>query len=435
MSIVIILIIFVLALVVSVYFHELGHFVAAKRAGIGIEEFGLGFPPRLLAIRRGDTVYSINAIPLGAFVKTTGENDPSLPRSLASKGAWTRFGIYAAGPVLNIFLAFVFLSTFFLLPVAVIAGNGLMVHSVIKDSPADRANIAPGDIILEVNGHPVQKWKDMQDIIDSGQGDREITVLLEQGDSLKEIKLKPELDAALKRRLIGVLLCWNRVTAVEEGSPAYQAGLRPGDTILAINEQPIYNSESMSDALRSSETGKAALILLRDGKAISISLSPNEEEALSGIELQWVPGARLQQVRLPVWKATYLAGSYIIHMPSLIIEAIPLIKESPGMALVGPIGAGQLTIEAVRSSGLDNMLFIASLISLGIAIFNLFPLPPLDGGGMLVALIEGIRHGRRLSPQAVRLAHTVGTTLLILLMILVTFNDIVRLISGRGFGL
>jgi regulator of sigma E protease len=102
---------------------------------------------------------------------------------------------------------------------------------------------------------------------------------------------------------------------------------------------------------------------------------------------------------------------------------------------VGPIGAGQLTVEVVRSSGLSNILFMGGIISLGLGIFNLFPIPPLDGGGMLVALIEGFRRGKRLSPQKVRLAQYVGTVFLIALMVLVTFSDVYRLISGRGFGL
>jgi regulator of sigma E protease len=122
-------------------------------------------------------------------------------------------------------------------------------------------------------------------------------------------------------------------------------------------------------------------------------------------------------------------------MPVLIIEAIPQIIKSPDLALVGPIGAGQLTVEVVRSSGFSSILFMASMISLGLGIFNLFPIPPLDGGGMLVALIEGFRRGKRLSLRAVRLAYTIGTTFLIALMVLVTILDIWRIWSGKGFGL
>jgi len=254
--------------------------------------------------------------------------------------------------------------------------------------------------------------------------------------------LEPKFDSTLQRRIIGVLLCWNMVSQVEEGSPAYEAGIRPGDTILSINGQPVYNNESMSSALGSAEEDEEIpLVLLRGQETVSTSLvnvgyeTEAKQSTLSGVDLRWVDGTHLEQEQLPVWRAVYLGASYIIYMPALIIEAIPLIKESPDMALVGPIGAGQLTVEAVRSFGFSNILFMASIISLGIGIFNLLPIPPLDGGGMLVALIEGVRRGKRLSPRAVRLAHTIGTTFLITLVILVTFSDILRLISGRDFGL
>ena len=141
----------------------------------------------------------------------------------------------------------------------------------------------------------------------------------------------------------------------------------------------------------------------------------------------------MEQERLPVWRAIYLGARDIIYMPVLIIEAIPQIIESPDTALVGPIGAGQLTVEVVRSSGSSGMLFMASMISLGIGIFNLFPIPPLDGGGMLVAFIEGVRRGKRLSTRTMRLAYTIGTVFLIALVVLITFVDIWRI--PRGFGL
>jgi len=128
-----------------------------------------------------------------------------------------------------------------------------------------------------------------------------------------------------------------------------------------------------------------------------------------------------------------LGARDIIYMPVLIIQVIPQIMKSPDMAFVGPIGAGQLTVEVVRSSGFSSMLFMAAMISLGLAIFNFLPIPPLDGGGMLVAFIEGCRRGKRLSPQTVRLAYTIGTTFLIALVILITVIDIWRL--PRGFGL
>ena len=436
MSLAVIIVLFVVALFVAMSLHELGHFFAAKRAGVKVEEFGIGIPPRLLGVKRGETTYSVNAIPIGAFVKAAGENDPTVPRSLAGKGPWTRLGIYAAGPLVNIFLAFVLLSTFLALPVSFITGDGLMVHSVAVNSSAEEAGIEPGDIILEVEGQPLHRWGDMQDILSSVAEGAEVSLLLLRDGQEVPKTVKPKFDPELQRRIIGVLLCWNMVTQTEEGSPAYEAGIRADDTIISINEQAVYSDESMSDVLRSVAEGERInVVLLRGGNVTAASLINVDYETLPGAELQWVDGTHIEQERLPVWRAVSSGARYIVYMPVLIIEAIPLMIESPDLALVGPIGAGQLTVEVVRSSGFSNILFMAAIISLGLGIFNLFPIPPLDGGGMLVALIEGFRHGKRLSTRTVRLAHYVGTALLIAVMVLVTFSDIYRLISGKGFGL
>jgi regulator of sigma E protease len=436
MSVVIIIVLFVVALFVAVCLHELGHFIAAKRAGVKVEEFGIGIPPRLFGIKRGETIYSVNAIPIGAFVKAAGENDPTVPRSLAGKGPWTRLGIYAAGPLVNIFLAFVLLSTFLALPVSFITGDGLMVHSVAVNSSAEEAGIEPGDIILEVEGQPLHRWGDMQDILSSVAEGAEVSLLLLRDGQEVPKTVKPKFDPELQRRIIGVLLCWNMVTQTEEGSPAYEAGIRADDTIVSINEQAVYSDESMSKVLRSVAEGERIdVVLLRGGNVTAASLINVDYETLPGAELQWVDGTHIEQERLPVWRAVSSGARYIVYMPVLIIEAIPLMIESPDLALIGPIGAGQLTVEVVRSSGFSNILFMAAIISLGLGIFNLFPIPPLDGGGMLVALIEGFRHGKRLSTRTVRLAHYVGTALLIAVMVLVTFSDVYRLISGKGFGL
>jgi regulator of sigma E protease len=434
MSVAGIIILFLVALFVAICLHELGHFIASKRAGVKVEEFGIGIPPRLFGIKRGETIYSLNAIPVGAFVKAAGENDPTVPRSLAGKGPWTRLGIYAAGPLVNIFLAFVLLSAFIALPYSVYTGNGLMVHAVVGNSSAQEAGIEPGDIILEVDGQPVHIQGDVQNIVNSVEQGAEITLLLQRsGQNITKL-VKPKFDPESRQLKIGVYLWWDIVSQVEGGSPSYEAGVRAGDAIQSINGQLIYNQESMTSALHSAAEGeKINIVLLQDGNLTAVSLTNVGYETLPGVEMRWVDGVHIEQERLPVWNAVYSGARYIIYMPVLIIRAIPQIIKTPDTALVGPIGAGQLTVEIVRSSGLSSMLFMAGMISLGLGIFNLFPIPPLDGGGMLVAFIEGCRRGKRLSPRTVRLAYTIGTTFLIALVILITLVDIWRI--PRGFGI
>ena len=437
MNLAVIIILFVASLFVAMCLHELGHFITSKRAGVKVEEFGIGIPPRIFGIKRGETIYSLNAIPIGAFVKAAGENDPTVPRSLAGKGPWTRLGIYAAGPLINIFLAFVLLSAFLALPYSVVASDGgIMVRAVVEDSPAEHAGIEPADVILEVGGQPIQNSADLSDMVNSVEEGTEISLtLLRDGQEVSKT-LKPRFDEEQQQQVIGVYTGWNIVSQVDEASPSYEAGIRAEDTIYAINGQLIYNAEGMSSALESIPVDEEIdMVLLRGGNQTAASLTNAGYQTLPGVDMRWVEGADIAQERLPVWQAIYMGARYIIYMPVLIAQAIPLIIQRPDLALVGPIGAGQLTVEVVRTSGSDTILFMGGIISLGLGIFNLFPIPPLDGGGMLVALIEGFRHGKRLSAQKVRLAQYIGTVFLIALMVLITFSDLYRLISGKGFGL
>ncbi|TET87727.1 MAG: RIP metalloprotease RseP [Dehalococcoidia bacterium] len=437
MSVAVAIISFIAVLFFLVSSHEMGHFIAAKRAGIVVEEFGIGFPPRLFAIKRGETSYSINLIPLGAFVRTTGENDPTVPGGLASKGPWTRMGVFAAGPLVNVFLAFVFLSVFFMVPTETISGDGVMVHSTSVGSPAEEGGIEPGDVILRIGEQEIHQWEDVQEAINSN-GEEEKALLLQRGGEQFELHLRPEFNSELNRYIIGILLCWGIVTEVEAGSPAEDAGIMPGDTILSINKQPIYSTQSMSDAISSAEPGeKIEVVLLRGEEILSKSLelsSQNGEQAI-GLGTQWVSNTHIEKQRLPFWQAIHRGGDFVVHIPELIVESLDIIKEDPSKAVVGPVGAGQLTVEAVRSFGLSNVLFLGGLISMGFALFNFIPVPPLDGGGMLISLIEGVRRGKRLSPRTVRLAYAIGTALIITLFVLVFYSDILRLIRGEGFGL
>ena len=441
MSIPLIIISFVVILFITLSLHELGHFITARRCGVKMEEFGFGYPPRLFGVRRGETLYSINAIPIGAFVKSVGEDDPTVTGSLASKGPWARLSIYAAGPVVNILLAFVFFSAFFMVPTDVIAGNGVMVHYVEEGWVAEEAGIEVGDVILEMDGQTVRKWGDLQNIVAGAEEGEEMTLLLQKDGGQEITSLIPEYDPLLERRRMGIIPCWNVVAGVEEGSVAAQAGIMPGDTVMGVNRQAVYSGEGVADAMGAVGEGEAVELILYRGREEAIVVSANVTAAalgqsgLLGADLHWVDDIHIEQEQLSPAEAAFLGADFIIRTPEMIAASIPLLREDPSKALVGPIGAGQLTIEAVKSTGFSNVLLIAGVISLGIALFNFLPIPPLDGGGMLVAVIEGFRRGKKLSPRALHLVYTIGTAFLITLMIMVTFSDILRLYEGRGFGL
>ncbi len=430
MSTVIIVVVFLASLFLALLLHELGHFLAARRAGVKVEEFGIGLPPRIFGITRGETVYSINAIPVGAFVKPAGEDDPTVPRSLAGKRPSARFGVYIAGPLGNFVLAFVLLSAFYALPYSVISSEGLVVYSVVERSPAYQAGIDPGDVILEVAGQPVRRLGDIPDILLGSDGEDVAVRLLRNGHE-EEITIVPEIEPESQRPVIGVYLWWNMVDQVDPNSPSYEADIRPRDAIYTVNGQVAYSSEAVSRALRAAEDGdKIRVVFLRDGETKSTSLTNLDYESLPGVDMRWVD-THFEEERLPVWRAVLEGAGFVIRMPAFIVEAMPLIRESPDTALVGPIGAGQLMIEVVVTYGFSYALFMAGIISLGIGIFNLLPIPPLDGGGMLIAFIEWVRRGRRLSARAARLAQIVGIALIIALVVFVFSSDILRLIRGE----
>ena len=199
MEVLITIIEFLVVLGVVVVVHEFGHFATAKAFGIKVNEFGLGFPPRLLGIRKGETVYTINALPLGGFVRLEGENDPTQPRSFASKGVGTRVAVLTAGVVMNVLLGVVLLSAFFMFtttenqgPTGITLDNRtpLEILSVSPGSPADGAGLRAGDVLLEMNGRPLDSFDDLVEGINSNLG-TEVEWVLEREGSRKPVRLVP----------------------------------------------------------------------------------------------------------------------------------------------------------------------------------------------------------------------------------------------------
>ena len=202
MEVLITIIEFLAILGVVVVVHEFGHFATAKAFGIKVNEFGFGFPPRLLGFRKGETTYTLNLIPIGGFVKLEGENDPTQPRSFASKGVATRFIVLVAGVFMNVVLAVVLFSGFFMFTVTENEGptgvtlqtsEELRIREVSPGSPADLAGVIPGDVILAVDGDTVNNFDDLVNNIDANRG-TEIEWLLKRGDVEQPVRLVPRVD-------------------------------------------------------------------------------------------------------------------------------------------------------------------------------------------------------------------------------------------------
>lgn len=336
-------------LVVLIIAHELGHFATAKMVGVKVEEFGLGFPPRIFAIKRGETEYSLNLIILGGFCRLLGEEDPKEPRSLASKNKRTRLLVLSAGSLMNILLPLFLFTASFALPHQV-ALERVRVEKVDAGSPADMVGILPGDVILDINGDAVANRGELASGIRSHLG-VEITILVQQGEEPPRlVRLVPRWNPPAGQGAIGVQLSSAEFTTARESLPIWQA-------------------------------------------------------AASGVKTTW---ETLVLFRNEI-------ASWFIK------------KQAPQVA--GPIGIAQVTGE-VAQSGLSPLLAFAALISLNLAIFNLLPIPGLDGGRLVFVFLEWVLRGKRISPRREQLVHFIGFAVLIALVVLVSYFDIMRITAG-----
>jgi len=222
MSILITIIVFIAVLILLVLTHEFGHFAAAKLSKVKVEEFGIGFPPRIFGVKRGETMYSINAIPFGGFTKLLGEEDPSMPGSLAGKSIPVRIFVLSAGSLLNLLLPIILFSISFMIPHTMVLEN-VMIKDVVADSPAQMAGIQTGDRILEIDSHQVKNRSEVSYFIQLNLGN-EITMKLQKPDSTeKTVLVKPRWNPPQGQGATGVMLDSVETATVTESMPFWQA--------------------------------------------------------------------------------------------------------------------------------------------------------------------------------------------------------------------
>jgi regulator of sigma E protease len=342
---------FIGILIVLVFAHEFGHFITAKMARVKVEEFGIGFPPRIFSFKRGETTYSINAIPLGGFTKMVGEEDPSLPGSLASKSIPVRILVLSAGSLMNILLPVLLFSISFMIPHNMILEK-VQVQEVAPGSPAQMAGIEPGDTILAINGHTVRNRGDVGYFIQLHLGSPVNIQLQRDNLAPNEVSLKPR---------------WN--------PPKGQGAT--GITIMGVDSTTVRESDPIWQAVPSSVVHCWEILVLFRNEVVG-----------------WFIGGAPPQV-------------------------------------TGPIGIAQITGQ-IAKAGISPLLEFAALISINLAIINLFPFPGLDGGRLIFVALEWIRRGKRISPKREGLVHLIGFAVLMLLIIIISYFDITHIIQGES---
>jgi regulator of sigma E protease len=275
---------FLFVLGVLIFVHELGHFLAARRLGVRVLTFSLGFGPKLLKFTRGDTEYAISAIPLGGYVKMAGENPEDArsgsPDEFLSRTKWERFQVLIAGPAMNIILAVVVM--------AVVLAQGAqvpayqdeppVVGAVTPGSPAEGVGIRPGDRILTVAGSEVETWEDL--FIQVGtRPDRDVALTLLRDGQTEQVTVRPTSDGRFEIGNIGVLPdVYPRVQAVVPGDPADRAGVKPGDEIVSVNGERMVFLQQASQALRRTAGKPIDLRLRRSGEDVRLEITPTKRE-------------------------------------------------------------------------------------------------------------------------------------------------------------
>lgn len=365
---------FLVILGVLVLVHELGHFLFAKGFGIKVLEFGFGFPPRLFSIRRGETLYSINLFPLGGFVKLLGEEDPSDPRSLAGKPAWVRSLVLGAGSLMNLLLPLLIFTLMFSFPQDTIQGN-VEIQRIAPGSPAQSAGLIPGDIVSSINGNSVSNIADLS----------------------KEIRLN-----------LGEKTNWEILRPQSRFTGSSVIGGDPG---LTTSIPPMSFQEVSFELIP--------------------RWNPPAGEGNAGIVISTI-NTEVVSISYPIWvaipKGMKKMGETLILFRN---EIRGWILQTSSPQISGPIGIAQISGE-VAEAGLAPLLELTALLSLNLAILNILPIPALDGGRLIFVFLEVIRRGRRIPPDKEALIHALGFAVLISFIIVVSYFDILRLLSGES---
>ena len=431
---------FTFVLGVLVFVHEMGHYLMARRIGIRVLTFSLGFGPKLLTVKRGDTDYCISAIPLGGYVKMAGEN-PDDVRSGAddeflSKTKWERFQVLIMGPTMNILLAFVIMAVVLYQGADVPAYEEQppIVGYVMEASPAEQSGIRVGDLILSIGGRPVQTWEELFVTV-MPRAERELEVVLRRGLQEVTTQVTPEAQTQFQVGDLGVVpIMQPQILNVMTGDPADLAGIRPRDVITAVNDEPITRDNPFVETINANADVALMLTVVRGGQTLKIEVTPalRGNVGLIGVELspfevRTIEPGPLQAIQMSFEKNYAWSGLIFQTLGGL------LTSETSPKQLVGPLGIAQLSGGAAQI-GLVALFTLMAMISLNLGILNLLPIPVLDGGHIFIMALEGLSR-RDFSVRIKEKIQLAGFVVLLMLMITVIYNDLTRINWGEWLGL
>ena len=422
---------------VMILIHELGHFWAARFFDVRVETFSFGFGPRLFGFRRGETDFRFSAILFGGYVKMAGEQpgeESSDPRSFSAKPRWQRLIIAAAGPAMNIVLAIGLLTGLYMFrfPRPANYNEPATIGYVQKDSPAEKAGLKPGDRIVQIDHERNPIWEDVELATFAAAG-KPMTLTIVRDGQQKYVTLTPVLDERLGVGTVG----WSERKEVQiqgftPNSQAEKSGLQQGDLLVRANGEPILAVEKLHEILRESSGKPVQVTYARGSKTGTTTITPTYSDPDGTGKGRWMLGVQLDPrmviTQLSFPEAVKESVKFNIKQASLIYQFLQGLVErrmSP-KSLEGPIRIAQLSGAAARE-GPTAFFGLMTMVSLNLAIFNLLPIPILDGGMILLLIIEMIMR-RDLSMPVKEAFLKVGMVFLMVVVVFVLYNDISKIL-------
>jgi regulator of sigma E protease len=429
---------FLVLIGVMILLHELGHYLVARLFDVKVETFSLGFGPRLFGIRGKETDFCVCAIPLGGYVKMTGEQpgegQTTDPRALTSKPRWQRLLIAFAGPATNVVLAVVLLAGLFMVEYPKIpTPPDPVVGQVDKDGAAYKAGIREGDKVVRIDGADDPTWETIA-MKEIASAKRSMDVWVVRDGKRLNYSVTPVYDEKTGVGNAG----WMQETDVEvagyccDVDAAERAGLQKGDVFVSVDGKPIHSAQRLQDAIEDANGKPVQIAFLRDGKQREVTVTPvwNTTDGSS----RWRIGAalepRVEMTKLALPAA--LAESWRQNMQSAkllyqVIEGMLERRMSP-KSLEGPIRIAQYAGQAARE-GPATYIGLMAVVSLNLAVFNLLPIPILDGGVMLMLLVEMVMR-RDLDLRVKEAIVRLGFVFLMMVVVFVLYNDITKILPS-----
>jgi regulator of sigma E protease len=471
------IIVALLVLSVIIVIHELGHFLVAKFFKIKVETFSVGFGPRLLGFRKGDTDYRISAFLLGGYVKMAGETPTDTITGEAyeflSKPKWQRFLVAAAGPAMNVFLAIGLIAGLYVYGTDVpemFIGQAV-VGIVEAGSPADKAGLKPGDQIVSLDGKEKADWQAVENDVLTSPG-RPLPIVIERAGRRMQLTLTPERRGREEAGYVGMLPVYRTVVrAVQPNSPAMAAGIKPGDEITKVNGIDLHNNgKTIQQAIQETTEKTFPITILRTENPAPVVEQPSLRDKLlrffgrrdAAVDATSFPPADLNQPSASLRKEIVLDVTPVlrdgrkmigidvpfptVHVKLGLIGALEksietnkenavlifqvigrLIKREASLRqLDGPVGIVAVSGQAYEA-GFATLLTFMAVISLNLGILNILPIPILDGGVILLLVIESLM-GRDLSLRMKERIVQASFVFLLMLTVIVLYNDVVKLL-------